>query len=201
MQSASVNHGSQLSAKTNKHVYSNDIRWHMVWKRKVLKHFWYHFKPNACTHQSLFCKVYTIPCNVRQHYLLIITCIMNCSIVQRLYGIELTKCYILFTPYLDCMFTTFTVMISVQAKHIEPNTTWCQKCSVWLNSTIQISRWSELCVVKQTVQRQRGATFSQGTVQSAPSSGSSLVKEKQLLVIENLQQFEAYQQPTDELSW
>ena len=34
-----VNYGSK-----QKHVYSNDIRWRMAQKRKVLKHFWHHFK-------------------------------------------------------------------------------------------------------------------------------------------------------------
>ena len=45
-----------------KHMYSNDIRWRMVQKRKVLNTSDTHFK-HVHTSYSLFCRVYANPCN------------------------------------------------------------------------------------------------------------------------------------------
>ena len=53
----------QLTAKTNKYVYIVTIKGGVWWrKEKFYTTFDIILKPNACTHQSLFCKVHTNPC-------------------------------------------------------------------------------------------------------------------------------------------
>ena len=50
-------HESWAVNSENQHtnVYSNDIRWHMAWKRESLNHLDTILKPNTCAHYSVLC--------------------------------------------------------------------------------------------------------------------------------------------------